>query len=339
MATIPTIPTSNHEAISSQNGSISTADGKVICEIETGIPKNFVSANTSVCCSDSGVRLTKNTARGRRYRLLKRKLLPQHQPLLSELEYLETSGTQYIKVSDIFGTNNDLVMGRFMIPEKSLSGTQMLFGSRKMWRVDAFCLSFAVDADSLAQFAAQAMAFDCNPFLDKELQLIMSRAGCELNGTLVAEFAQATFTASSPYYLFTTTETGVIDTRMFIGRCYSFSIIRNGVIILDFVPVLNKDGEPGMWDKVNKRFFGNDGTGTFGYALKGQGESSTYSLRNPGVVPPSGVYARKSGENALDIIADTEELSGEDWEWFANVAEAYEHFGIVPEEIEELLTE
>ena len=257
----------------------------------------------------------------------------------TELEYLETSGTQYIKVSDIFGTNNDLVMGLFLIPEESLTGTQVLFGSRNAWRNSAICVTVSAITPGYAQFANQTPPFDCTPFLDKELQLIISRAGCELNGTLVAEFAQATFTASSPYYLFTTTETGVIDTRMFIGRCYSFSIIRNGVIILDFVPVLNKDGEPGMWDKVNKRFFGNDGTGTFGYALKGQGESSTYSLRNPGVVPPSGVYARKSGENALDIIADTEELSGEDWEWFANVAEAYEHFGIVPEEIEELLTE
>ncbi len=105
-----------------------------------------------------------------------------------------------------------------------------------------------------------------------------------------------------------------------------------------FIPVLNADGEPGMWDKVSKRFFGNAGAGRFGYALKGQGESSTYSLRNPGVVPPSGIYARKSGENALEILADTEKTSGTGWKWFANTAEAYEHFGIVPEG-EEFLTE
>ncbi len=256
----------------------------------------------------------------------------------TELVYLVTSGTQYIRVSDIFGTNNDLVMGRFWIPETSLTATQILFGSRKEWRVDAFCLSFAVDTDSLAQFATQAMAFDSTPFLDKEIQLIMSRAGCRLNGTLVAEFAQAAFTSPSPYFLFTTSNSGKIDNRMFIGRCYSFSIIRNGVTILDFVPVLNASGEPGMWDKVSKRFFGNDGTGTFGYALKGQGERSTYSLRNPSVVPPSGVYARKTGENALEILADTEETTGEGWEWFANTAEAYAHFGIVPLD-EEFLTE
>ena len=105
------------------------------------------------------------------------------------------------------------------------------------------------------------------------------------------------------------------------------------------VPVLNAEGEPGMFDIVSKRFFANHGTGTFGYALRGQGVSRTYSLRNRGVVPPSGVYARKTDANNMEILADTEAVSGDGWEWFANTAEAYEHFGIDPKETDELLTE
>lgn len=338
MVTIPTIRTINHEAISTQNEIISTPDGKVICETETGIPKNFVSADTSVYCENSGIRLTKSPARVRRYLLSKRKSLSQTQPLLFELEYLETSGTQHIILSDIFGTNNDLVVGHFMIPEKSLRNTQILFGSRKMWREAAICLSVAPNTPGYAQFATQAIEFDSSPFLDEVLQLSISQTGCELNGTLITEFFEETFTSPFPYVVFSTLNNAVIDSRKLIGRCYTFSISRKGETILNLVPVLNADGKPGMWDKVSKRFFGNAGTGTFGYALKGQGESSTYSLRNPGVVPPSGVYARKSGETSLEILADTEKTSGEGWEWFANTAEAYEHFGIVPEG-EEFLTE
>ncbi len=109
-------------------------------------------------------------------------------------------------------------------------------------------------------------------------------------------------------------------------------------VLLDLIPVLNADGVPGLWDKVSRQFFGNAGTGKFGYALRGAGERSTYSLRNRSVVPPSGVYARKNGENELDILADTEKNARAGREWFANVAKACEHFGIVPEG-EEFLTE
>lgn len=105
------------------------------------------------------------------------------------------------------------------------------------------------------------------------------------------------------------------------------------------VPVLNADGEPGMWDKVSKQFYGNTGSGTFGYRIKGSDEAvAPMSLRDPYYVAPSGVYARLSGKNALEILADTEETSGDGWEWFANTAEASAHFGIVPQE-EEFLTE
>lgn len=88
-----------------------------------------------------------------------------------------------------------------------------------------------------------------------------------------------------------------------------------------------------MYDKVSKTFFGNQGTGTFGYRIKRTGETvAPMSRRDPYYTAPSGVYARKAGENALELVADTEETIGDGWEWFANTAEAYEHFGITEQE-------
>lgn len=123
----------------------------------------------------------------------------------------------------------------------------------------------------------------------------------------------------------------------FVGRVASAVFYKNGEIIGDLIPALRKaDGVAGMWDKVNKQFLENSGTGSFGYRIKGA--PATFALRDPHRVAPSGVYARKVGENELEVLADTEAFSGVGWEWFANTAEAYEHFGIVPQE-EELLTE
>lgn len=101
----------------------------------------------------------------------------------------------------------------------------------------------------------------------------------------------------------------------------------------DLFPVLDTNGTPCMFDKISRACFYNAGSGTFGYRIKRTGETTApMSLRDPYYVAPSGVYARVNGENALEIVADTEEITGEGWEWFANTAEAYAHFGIMPEE-------
>lgn len=123
--------------------------------------------------------------------------------------------------------------------------------------------------------------------------------------------------------------------RVWSCKCWCVSVS------YDLIPVLDEEGTPCMWDTVSHQKLPNVGTGTFGYRIKATGEvvepnATTYSLRaprDPYYVAPSGVYARLAGENELEILADTEETTGEGWVWFANTAEAYEqHFGIVTQE-------
>ena len=127
-------------------------------------------------------------------------------------------------------------------------------------------------------------------------------------------------------------------------KLYRFSM-QNGAgnVVLDLVPVLNTKkvpNVPGMYDKINKRFYENDGEGTFGYQIKESGDyfepikPTTFSLRDPYYVAPSGVYAKLIAENTLEIVADTEEVQGDDWVHFANTGEAYTHFNIVLPDVE-----
>lgn len=114
---------------------------------------------------------------------------------------------------------------------------------------------------------------------------------------------------------------------------YWYKVSEGQEIAHDFVPVLDQNDTPCMYDKISRQCFYNSGAGTFGYRIKATGEEfAPLSLRDPYYTAPSGVYARLAGENTLEILADTEETSGEGWEWFANTADAYEHFGIVPQE-------
>jgi hypothetical protein len=112
----------------------------------------------------------------------------------------------------------------------------------------------------------------------------------------------------------------------FVGKIFAFEIA--GQDNMKLIPALrNADGVPGMFDTVSKQFFENAGTGVFGYRVKGA--PAAFSLRDPHRVAPSGVYARKAGENELEIVADTDDVTGDGWEWFANTGEAYDTYGIV----------
>lgn len=160
----------------------------------------------------------------------------------------------------------------------------------------------------------------------------MDNTNLMFDGSPVLTIDTAPFTNTRfPAYLFkynSTTQNG------FIGRVTSCILYRSGRKMQELIPALrNADGVPGMWDKVSKQFFVNSGAGTFGYRIKrGGAPVSPMSLRDPWRVAPSGVYARLIAENELEIVADTEEVPGEGWEWFTNTAEAYEYFGITEQE-------
>lgn len=113
-------------------------------------------------------------------------------------------------------------------------------------------------------------------------------------------------------------------------RLLSAQITQGSDVRHDLVPVLDDTGTPCMYDKVSKQCFYNSGKGTFGYRIKGA--PTTFALRDPHRVAPSGVYARLVDENELEVLADTEETTGEGWEWFPTTAEAYEHFCITEQE-------
>lgn len=49
---------------------------------------------------------------------------------------------------------------------------------------------------------------------------------------------------------------------------YGIKISRGKEVAMDFVPVLDLNGVPCMYDKVNRRCFRNTGKGTFGYKIK-----------------------------------------------------------------------
>ena len=51
-------------------------------------------------------------------------------------------------------------------------------------------------------------------------------------------------------------------------RMYSFQMYDETTLQRDYIPVLDKDNIPCLYDKVTKTFYYNEGTGNFSYELK-----------------------------------------------------------------------
>lgn len=125
--------------------------------------------------------------------------------------------------------------------------------------------------------------------------------------------------ATNPYYAL-------------IGRIYMSQISQGTELVRDFVPAIDANGTPCMYDKITKTPFYNIGTGEFGYGSVVE------------TVTASKVYARLvNGE--LEVVAEnavseesvmTLDNNSTAYVLFNNVGEAMEYFNIKSEETESL---
>ena len=321
--------------------------GLVLANLDGSKQEAFFAIGSKVYVSDDAAVVTEafNLApcRGVAAMMLLRKAggwLPRG---FTELEYLESSGTQYIDTG-IVKSGEYLARFEYAAPPKLING--IMFGWKYKYQSTDYEKTFSffgttyygrfVHWTSLSYILP--MNFSATGYDGTARNVLETTSEANvviLNGeTVYLSNLGNNRNAENPL------NAPIVVLRDTSGvKLFAFTIFNeSGLADIELTPVLrNSDGVAGMWDKVSKQFFENAGTGSFGYRIKRTGETvAPMSLRDPYYVPPSGVYARKVGENELEVIADTEETTGDGWEWFASTAEAYEYFGIVQEE---LLTE
>ena len=261
----------------------------------------------------------------------------------TELEYLESSGTQYIDTGIYLDTSSRLdITGANTATNNNninVCGSSSPYEENNHFYFTIYCKPtnhrnvawYCVGEVSGMYLLDKPGLFDTSVLhtysLDNKRFAVDGETIVEINATPFVNTTTSSYLLARNGKLFGT----------FVGRVASAVFYKNGEIIGDFVPVLDANGVPCMFNRVTKACFYNAGTGSFGYRIKRTGETSApMSLRDPYYTAPSGVYTRKVGENELEVLADTEETTGEGWEWFANTGEAYEYYGIVQED--ELLT-
>ena len=178
---------------------------------------------------------------------------------LKYLDYIESSGTQYINTG--FNPNQNtrvVISAKFDTQPNTDSG---IFGIRSAntmqfwcyWRNSEAKYSFRFGSSSTNNLVAATSTEQNTIDVNKNVITI---------GTNSATATAATFTATYPMYLFAVNNAGTMQYPASV-KIYSCQIYDNGVIVRDFVPCENENGEIGMYDRVNDLFYQNAGSGTF----------------------------------------------------------------------------
>lgn len=249
------------------------------------------------------------------------------------MEYLESSGTQYVFVdtSTIVSANLGISVSLQTTVDVNGGSTIRLIGSFIASLGSSTGIQIGQSVSNNNFFLRRGEATLSNVIIRNDYNrnafLFSGDGSITVNGVLVG--TQTAFTPDAIILFGCAAHNGTYVEKAPV-RIFSFGI----ATYCDLVPVLDSDGTPCLYDKIRKRCFYNSGTGTFGYRIKTTGAThAPMSLRDPYYTAPSGVYARPSVENELEVVADTEETTGDGWEWFPNLAEAHEHFGITQEEL------
>ena len=178
----------------------------------------------------------------------------------TELEYLQSTGTQYIDTG-FKPSNYTRVVADFMFDSWG-SETTFVFGVQNTANTSRYCLGVSSSGTMRNDYGTQYTSVDVinlgTRYTADKNQNVFTYSGSTQTWTQTAE----TFSNTIHMYLFARnygTSFGYLK-----GKIYNLKIYNNTALVRNFVPAkLNSDGSLGLFDTVFKEFYTNAGSGTF----------------------------------------------------------------------------
>ena len=185
-------------------------------------------------------------------------------PYDAEVEYLESTGTQWIDTgvtmtNDLFDSAETTIT---VLPTGQTSGTHNFFGDGTSWH-DGYTfghyLNYTLQASNGFNSTQGPIKFSRT--LPKTLTV--NKNGFAIDSEVASFYGNSLRVSSGTLILFGCRRNGVFfTTTQFSGRIYLAKMVSKGVSIFDFIPV--RVGDIGyMYDRVSRQLLGNQGTGDF----------------------------------------------------------------------------
>ena len=195
----------------------------------------------------------------------------------TRVEYLESSGTQWIDT----GVNlysNDTVVAEYEYPNPIVGKNNYLFGVYKQGMTAGYFDSNSGSCPLRFQKTNGSASANTETGINATpgaRQTVTMRIASDATSTVVSDSGEALFSgglsgtilqdATAPLALFTVNISGSPSTQYTsAAKIYSLRIFdKDNALRLDFVPCTDGNGNPAMYDRVSGYYFHNGGTGSF----------------------------------------------------------------------------
>lgn len=180
----------------------------------------------------------------------------------TELEYIESSGTQYILVD--YEINNNIKLECDFQFTELISGQNNIIGLGN-GNYNRFTFGFSQTPRFLVGLG-ENFYLEATDYYTRKLYTLDAKnkiAKCnDEEFTFTGTFNFGALTKKDLILFARYSTAGVLD-AFCKGKLYSAKYYDNDVLVRDLVPCKNSSNVVGMYDLVSESFFGNDGTGEF----------------------------------------------------------------------------
>lgn len=178
------------------------------------------------------------------------------------IEYIESTGTQYIDTG--FKPNQDTrIVMEYMVTTYDAEG--WIFGARYSSYGLLYTANRAIRSDYASELNGPNLR---NGFYNDKLKVDKNKNKTTVydsNEFVLANLTNPSATFQTGYNLLICGLSNNGTPAIFPAnmRVYSFQLYDNGILVRDFIPVLDQNDTSCLYDKVSKTLFYNAGTGDF----------------------------------------------------------------------------
>lgn len=182
---------------------------------------------------------------------------------IRRLEYIQSSGTQYINTGYKPSNNTRLLLEfqAMQIDTAAWKGIAVARNSPEQQYNDSFSFWISQTNRYRSDFGAEVSDMTVAADTNKHL-LDKNQNTTYLDNTIMETSSAAVFSCNYDLYFFAGNTAGVLEyfTNM---RLYSARIYDNGTLIRDYAPCYDESDVACLYDRVNRQYVYNAGTGSF----------------------------------------------------------------------------
>ena len=186
----------------------------------------------------------------------------------TELEYIESTGKQYIDTG-VFGNENLVIQASYKLSDGN--SVCYLFGACRTYDTNVFAMSYNPLNNKLYRYFIGARTEIYGSVNNDAFSKItdvqnssFSKDKVVINTEEYNVTSRVPFSTPVTMTIFARKEPNKVTYFSKI-KLRSFKMISNEKIIKDFIPVLDSNNKPALYDKVENKFYYNEGSGEFLY--------------------------------------------------------------------------